>query len=91
MNNGKGSTSRPLSVDQETFANNWDRIFNNTTCEYSGLVSTSSYQDEPPKEYSELLSSGKFWEVFPGLTGTWTEDKSRWVSIALIKEIGNKL
>lgn len=25
---GKGSTPRPFSVDQETFSNNWDRIFN---------------------------------------------------------------
>jgi len=24
---GKGSTPRPLSVDPETFANNWDNIF----------------------------------------------------------------
>lgn len=25
--NGKGDTPRPLSVDSETFANNWERIF----------------------------------------------------------------
>jgi hypothetical protein len=24
---GKGSAPRPLSVDQETFGSNWDRIF----------------------------------------------------------------
>lgn len=24
---GKGSSPRPYSVDQETFASNWDRIF----------------------------------------------------------------
>lgn len=24
---GKGSSPRPFSVDQETFASNWDRIF----------------------------------------------------------------
>jgi hypothetical protein len=27
MTNGKGSKPRPLSVSQETFANNWDAIF----------------------------------------------------------------
>jgi hypothetical protein len=26
---GKGSKPRPYSVDQETFINNWDRIFGN--------------------------------------------------------------
>lgn len=25
---GKGDTPRPFAVDQETFAANWDRIFN---------------------------------------------------------------
>ena len=25
---GKGSSPRPYSVDQKTFDNNWDRIFN---------------------------------------------------------------
>lgn len=25
---GKGDTSRPFSVDQKTFASNWDLIFN---------------------------------------------------------------
>ena len=25
---GKGDTPRPLSVDQKTFENNWDLIFN---------------------------------------------------------------
>jgi len=25
---GKGSSPRPLSVDAETFSNNWDAIFN---------------------------------------------------------------
>ena len=27
MSNGKGSKSRPYSVSQEEFANNWDNIF----------------------------------------------------------------
>lgn len=25
---GKGSSPRPFSVDQKTFSNNWDKIFN---------------------------------------------------------------
>ena len=46
--NGKGDTPRPLSIDQETFAQNWDRIFGKKTpeedtCAYSGLTNTSSY------------------------------------------------
>jgi hypothetical protein len=88
MSNGKGDTPRPLSVDQETFASNWDRIFSNN-CEYSGLPSTASY-DEPDREYAELLASGKFWELFPGLTGTWSEDKMRWEAILLMKTMGDK-
>lgn len=88
MSNGKGDSPRPLSVDQKTFADNWDRIFKNSdTCEYSGLLNTSSY-DEPHKEYAELLASGMFWEFFPGLTGNWTEDKYRWDSIMLMKDMG---
>ncbi len=43
--NGKGDTPRPLSVDSNTFANNWDRIFGKQEeiCEYSGLPNTESY------------------------------------------------
>lgn len=88
MSNGKGDTQRPLSVDQETFATNWDRIFN-SKCEYSGLPSTASY-DAPDTEYTELLNSGMFWELFPGLTGIWSEDKMRWEAILLMKSMGEK-
>lgn len=31
---GKGSKPRPLSVDAETFASNWDLIFKNKLCEH---------------------------------------------------------
>jgi hypothetical protein len=43
--NGKGDSPRPLSVDSETFASNWERIFSKkkTICEYSGLLNTESY------------------------------------------------
>lgn len=89
MSNGKGDSQRPLSVDQKTFASNWDRIFNNT-CEYSGLINTASYE-EPDKEYAELLASGVFWELFPGLTGNWTEDKSRWKQLLMSKTLRDNL
>ena len=79
MSNGKGDSPRPLSVDQKTFASNWDRIFNSNHCEYSGLPSVSAYT--PDVEYTKLLQSGKFWELFPGLTGNWELDKLRWTSI----------
>lgn len=78
--NGKGSKPRPLSVDQQTFADNWDRVFNDTLCEYSGLPNTSSYES-PPTEYTQLVKSGMFWEVHPGLTGSWQYDKLAWEKI----------
>lgn len=89
MSNGKGDTPRPLSVDQETFANNWERIFSNTndTCEYSGLRSLATY-DEIQKDVIELtekvtylseLNSGMFFERYPNLTGNWQDDKSEWI------------
>lgn len=55
--NGKGDTPRPLSVDVETFANNWDRIFNKKTetCEYSGLPNMENYNDT--SERSETNTS----------------------------------
>ena len=87
--NGKGDSPRPFSVDQETFKNNWERIFNKDMCEYSGLPSTASY-DEPDKEYTELLASGMFWELFPGLTGVWSEDKLRWDAILLMRNMREK-
>lgn len=45
--NGKGDTPRPFSVDQETFANNWERIFGKKEkiCEYSGLLNVEEYHN----------------------------------------------
>ena len=78
MSNGKGHSPRPFSVDQETYANNWDRIFRKSDiCEYSGLPNTSSY-DSPPIEYMQMLKSGMFWELYPELTGSWEYDKISW-------------
>lgn len=37
---GKGSKPRPFSVDQKTFDNNWDRIFNNQKNDYQDILST---------------------------------------------------
>lgn len=37
---GKGSKPRPLSVDKETFDNNWDTIFGNRGNDYQDVLST---------------------------------------------------
>lgn len=37
---GKGSQPRPFSVDQETFANNWDAIFKKRPADYQDILST---------------------------------------------------
>jgi hypothetical protein len=37
---GKGSKPRPLSVDKETFDNNWDTIFGNRENDYQDILST---------------------------------------------------
>ena len=43
---GKGSSPRPLSVDLETFDNNWDKIFKkNKWDHYSDLPNPDSYND----------------------------------------------
>lgn len=46
MTNGKGHLPRPLSVDEKTYRNNWERTFGNFTdyCEYSGLPNVTSYE-----------------------------------------------
>ena len=50
IQNGKGDSPRPLSVDKETFYDNWDRIFSNNdeidTCAYSGLPAVHTYDTE---------------------------------------------
>ncbi len=60
--NGKGDTPRPLSVTQETYKSNYERIFGKKEdiCEYSGLPSTESYDRatvtrEIPPEIQEKL------------------------------------
>lgn len=51
---GKGSTPRPFSVDQETFANNWDRIFNNKPLK-NKLQELYDNQEELGEEFSKVL------------------------------------
>lgn len=55
--NGKGDTPRPLSVDSTTYKNNWERIFGSkdTTCEYSGLPSTQSYEEPLPEAMQQKI------------------------------------
>ncbi len=79
MSNGKGDTPRPFSVPQKTYASNWERAFGkkNDECAYSGLPSVSSYE-APPPEYITATSADNFFQMFPGLTGNWEKDKSRW-------------
>jgi hypothetical protein len=92
--NGKGSTVRPLSVDQKTFSDNWERVFSTLqeTCEYSGLSTpvtvediqreinelSKKLQDDPPAEYLQSIQSGMFWELYPHLSGQWKLDASEW-------------
>jgi hypothetical protein len=83
MSNGKGHKPRPFSVPMDIYKNNFDRIFssNMDTCEYSGLPATHSYADSEDihqQKYKKMLDSGMFFELFPGLTGTWEDDKNRW-------------
>ena len=45
-NGGKGSAPRPLSVDLDTFDNNWDKIFKKGKWDhYSDLPNPNSYND----------------------------------------------
>jgi hypothetical protein len=44
MSNGKGDSPRPLSVDSETFANNWERIFK--TEQLKALAELTRIQEE---------------------------------------------
>ena len=54
---GKGSAPRPFSVDQQTFENNWDRIFNKVP--EGGMT----------PEHAEKLGKKQILEM-PGTIGT---------------------
>jgi hypothetical protein len=63
--NGKGDTPRPFSVDQDTYANNWERVFgkkDDDTCAYSGLLNTSSY-DSRSIEIQRLEMIGQLEQI----------------------------
>jgi hypothetical protein len=81
--NGKGDSPRPLSVDADTFASNWDRIFNAPE-----QKKTPSVIEAEKFNYLTELHSGMFFEWYPSLTGKWEEDKTRWF---LAKQMRNHI
>ena len=86
--NGKGDKPRPLSVTQNKFSDNWDLIFaKKEICEYSGLLSTASYDSIDPT-YIILLKSGLFWELHPTLSGIWDQDKDIWNANKTLQQNG---
>lgn len=54
---GKGSAPRPFSVDQETFASNWDRIFKKN--DYQDIVSTEDCVLDALDKIQEVSSVGR--------------------------------
>jgi hypothetical protein len=44
MSNGKGDTPRPLSVDTETYKNNWEQTFGNTPEKARTRISESLHE-----------------------------------------------
>ena len=74
--NGKGDTPRPLSVDQQTFASNWERAFGRK----------DSSIDDQKFTYMTELHSGMFYEWYPNLTGQWEQDKVRWTLARMMRE-----
>jgi hypothetical protein len=88
---GKGDKQRPLSVNQETFSNNWERAFSTQEmCEYSGLPTPATVESiqreinelsnklKAPDEYLASIQSGMFWELYPELSGKWELDAPVW-------------
>ena len=55
---GKGSKPRPLSVSQEKFADNWDKIFKKQNWDnYSDLPSPTAYEVDE-KELEDINRVG---------------------------------
>lgn len=73
--NGKGDATRPLSVDQKTFENNWERTFSKNQLDRDLSMSE---KHKFYTEYNELLRSGMFYELCPELCGMWEVDKEHW-------------
>lgn len=63
MSNGKGSSKRPISVDQETFASNWERAFGTRV---PPIETKKSIIEEQKFDYLTELHSGMFYEWYPG-------------------------
>ena len=82
MSNGKGDTPRPLSVDQETFASNWERAFGKGSPQ---LEQKRSVIEDQKFEYMTELHSGMFYEWYPGLTGEWEKDSARWMLSRMLR------
>ena len=56
MSNGKGDTPRPLSVDTETYKNNWERTFENTPEKNRAKISASIQEiKDKIKELTEVV------------------------------------
>jgi hypothetical protein len=54
---GKGSKPRPFSVNQKTFNDNWDKIFNKKKWDhYSDLPSPEAYIDEDDVNEKENMN-----------------------------------
>lgn len=54
MSNGKGDSPRPLSVDRDTFHNNWDRIFSTVESEHD----TPERSDDNTRELPRIDEDG---------------------------------
>lgn len=69
---GKGYDARPFSVDKETFTKHHEATFGKKM---------PWWERRDYEEYKKVLDSGMFFELFPGLTGNWEEDKLRWKAV----------
>lgn len=47
---GKGSTPRPFSVDQKTFDDNWDKIFNSPTERDDAIAEEEAFKEVEKKQ-----------------------------------------
>lgn len=83
MSSGKGSSPRPISVDQETFTSNWERAFGKSA---PITEPKRSVMDDQKFTYMTELHSGMFYEWYPSLTGEWEKDKARWTLARMMRD-----
>jgi len=86
--NGKGDKQRPLSVDQKTFSDNWERAFKTRV---PTLEEKHSVIDDQKFNYLTELHSGMFYEWYPTLTGKWEDDKTRWMLARMMRDHTKKI